>query len=715
MKFLLLLFLAPLFGDELTIDPPTLREAETCPTCAPLFPLLEEQGIVIDLKDPCYEDGVLITDQGGILTARDLRIQARCIRYIHRSEQEAPECTVFCEGDLLIDYGPYALVGESFTYNFVTHTGTLFWGKTARPPWYISGERVDFCANGDLRVFNATITTCEDGSEDLAFSAKEISLSKDRALSASSISFHADQLPLFWLPFLHLNLARGYSSPFAFQFGWGGFLGTHLGARYQFLDWKEWEAYARLDGYIGRGLGGGIESAYAPKGRCTQLYTRSYFAHDISIDDPSKRDRYRFQGTFYDNYFEECTSVGATYDVVSDAEMAADYQSDDFALNAADRTAFFVRHEDPYWIVRLFSRIRANAFQSVNQELPTLMFRFHPIDIGCGLLADNYVKASYLDYVFSDDIVLARDFRAGRLEVRPHLLWPFSLGAFTVTPEAGWIGICYSDSPEGGPVGQSIVSVGANLESTLSRLYGSCIHTLVPYLAYQYLTVPESPLDQHYLFTIEDGYVQYNILRFGMRSLLLPLGESCCFPLRCDLWANAFFDTPTLPFMVPRAYLTAEWQPCARMKSTFEGIWDIQQRTLDALNVRALWTVSEDFAFSFEVRHRSRFEWRKADHSSFLLDSARSIPELLASPLSDRRSTYLFTSFFRLNPDWEGQVSLKYGWNRPLQPDYIEYQAEVSRYLTAHLRLKFLYEKRTEDHRFLCSVKFDPGPPRCLR
>ena len=61
-------------------------------------------------------------------------------------------------------------------------------------------------------------------------------------------------------------------------------------------------------------------------------------------------------------------------------------------------------------------------------------------------------------------------------------------------------------------------------------------------------------------------------------------------------------------------------------------VWNIQERVVDRINVQVAWTVSQNFAFTLEMRHRSRFDWRKSDHDNFILDVSRSIHELVQSP-----------------------------------------------------------------------------------
>ncbi len=507
-------FLHSLVADELTIDPPlpwqTPCSPSNCPCKPDLLPCPPED-IVVDLIDPLYSQGVLSTDKGGVLEAPGIRIQARSIRYTRIKEEPTPVWTVFCEGDLLIEYNQRILVGERFYYDFQTETGLLTNGKAAYPPWFLSGECIELCANGNIVVKNGAVTTSEGGENDVVIATSTVTLTPEKVLSCRDVVFRIRDVPFFWLPYLSLNLNESYESPVAFRFAWGGFPGTQLGVRYPFLRWRDLKAFARFDVFLGQGYGGGIETAYCSSYRPLEIFTRNYFARDIAIYDPQRKNRYRFQGTYYDAYNDGRTTLKAVYDVVSDAEMAADYNTNDFELKTADRTEFLLCHQASFSITRLLARVRVNDFQSVNQELPTLFWSMHPLEIAdTGIIAETFFKASYLDYEFSqevkDDNPVTSDFQAGRFEARPRFYKPFYFGPVTLTPEAAFVGIAYSNSPSHQPVGQAVGDLSLAAMTSFYKRYGCLKHVVEPYLCYHYLTSPRVGLDRTFIFTINDGF-----------------------------------------------------------------------------------------------------------------------------------------------------------------------------------------------------------------
>lgn len=710
--FLLLLF-SPLFGEEeLFMAPPRIWKTD-CYPCRPLeTPLREiEPNIIVDLRNPCYEGGVLSTNEGGILTAPFFRVQADELIYTRNLEADNPVFTVQCTGNILIDYRQWVLVGDYLYYDFLTHTGFLINGKTAQPPWYVGGREVLLLNSGDIEVLDSYLTTSEGERHDVVIRSPSITLTPDKVVTARHINLWVKKLPLFWFPKLKLDLDTRGHSPFGFAYGWAGFMGSYVSFNYRFLSWGDLKGLARLDAFFGHGPGFGIETRYNPKLKPTECYTRSYYAHDISIDDRKKRDRYRLQGTFYDCI--RGVSVNGMYDYVSDPQMAADFQIQDFNIPTAGRTQLELRKRENAWIANLFTRIRINDFQSVNQELPSFAFHLHPFEIPyTGVLVENTFEASYLNYVFSEDVTDEKSFHSGRIATTPRLYRPFSLGPITTTPEIGFIGIGYSNSQSGHSAGQAIGLAGLRCTTSLSACTPYFKHVIEPYAHYQSLSRPRVSKNNHYLFTIDDGYYQLSLLRLGIvNSFFVKAPCGISRPVWIDLWTNAFLDQKHIPQTFQKGYLNIEWEPYGRIFANLEVCWNFQHNQCDYINNRIEWTVSDDFALGIEYRQRGPYDWRKANFYNFILDVAQPQEALLASPLSFHRNTFLFRAFYRLTPTWTIKWDLRRGWNLRKQPNYLEYQLELSTLLFEHWRLQFIYEKREPDHRFSLSLKLNPGPP----
>jgi hypothetical protein len=116
--------------------------------------------------------------------------------------------------------------------------------------------------------------------------------------------------------------------------------------------------------------------------------------------------------------------------------------------------------------------------------------------------------------------------------------------------------------------------------------------------------------------------------------------------------------------------------------------------------------VNENVAFTFDLRYRSRYDWRKSDHENFILDVTRSESELLDSPLSDQRLTILTHAFFRLTPFWECQLESHHGflretqdYNPPRKHLYNEFKIDLFTWLSTNWKLRLTYSHTILDDR----------------
>ncbi len=225
-----------------------------------------------------------------------------------------------------------------------------------------------------------------------------------------------------------------------------------------------------------------------------------------------------------------------------------------------------------------------------------------------------------------------------------------------------------------------------------------------PYIEFLGLTSPTAGLSRHFYFDINDGYDQLNQLKMGWRNAFLAMSQSSFLPsISTDLYTYAFFGKRAFSQTFPKTYFTVDWnRPSYVVKG---GIaWNNLEQLWDFANLSTDWTINEDIAFGVEFRHRSKYDWRKADHDNFIVDIARPIPELLESPMSDGRDTLLARLFVRLAPKWTCQVQSRHGWGRRDEPSYNAGKIDLFTMLTCSWRLRLGYERLPNDNRFTTSV-----------
>lgn len=654
-------------------------------------PSIFSQGIQVDLRNPSFSEGVLSTECGGVISGPDIRIQARRIEYTKKKTEDECVYEVAAEGDLVLEFGEYVFSGDRLEYDFNTKTGVIYNGRTMVEPWFFGGEYVYLLEGGNYQIFNAYATTSPGESHDWSIHLGEACLIDRHFLTAHDVKFRLFGLPVFWLPSFKTDLDTIFDSPIRYTVKWGSRQGHRVGMIYEVFSWDRWKTFLRLDYRLKHGFGGGLETYYSSLDRKTNLETISYVARDSPIIHPKQRFRYRFQGIGNTLLMDDKISVHLSYDKISDIDMPTDYNDRGLALDTAGRTELLIRREEKGWISNFITRARINPFQTLKQELPTLETSWRPFAISkTGIITDNVFKVAYLDFVYGNNQNYDKEYKSSRIEFSPRFYRNFKLNGVNVTPEAGGVFIFYSNSPK--CEGAKYLCLGklsckANMD--FWRRYHQHKHVVTPYVQYDFFgyptVLPAEPHEHkrklpkelklqnsndskntHYVFDIEDGWYRLNMLQFGVQQSLYQKQSNGLIsrPLYANLYANAFFDTNTFAQAIPKAYADIVYHSFSFLRHSLNTCWNFNQNLLDFYNFRTQWTISADLAVAAEYRHRSAYDWRKADHTNFILDSFRDVSQLRHSLLSDRRDTLLFHVFYRFHPCWAFQFESRHGWNR---------------------------------------------------
>ena len=679
-----------------------------------------EKGIKVDLRCPTYSDGVLSTDQGGVITGPNLRIQARKIRYIRKTNEGSPIFSLEAEGDVALEFGDYFFVGESLEYDFLTKTGTIFNARSGVEPWYFGGSAIELCADGTYVLYNGFITTSENYQTEWQVTAEEASLQDDHLFKAKNVQFRFLQLPVLWLPSFNINLDSIFDSPIRYNISWGGKQHTRLELQYEIFSWRRIKNFVRLDYRIKRGLGGGFYTLYSSEDHKANFEMINYVARDSSVVNPKERTRYRFQGVYSNFWDDDNISVDLSWDKLSDIYMATDYDDRNLEIETAGRTQLTLRRQqDDFWIANFFTRVRVNTFQTIKQELPTFEANVKPFTLGStGIVSENLWRLSYLDFQYAKHSEHVHDFNSTRIEFYHKLYRAYRTGIFTTTPEIGGLAIYYGSNPHADDHWVTLGMASIETNTQLRKYYGSYQHVIKPFLKYQYYTMPGVRPNKHYIFDIEDGWYRLNMITFGIDNSLYNhenfdvVGRWIHF----ELFAHAFIDTPTIKSPIPVVYTRTTWNSLPTLRHIFHVAWDTERNEFYHFNFRNEWTINPNTAFAIEWRHRDSFDWRKADHTNFILDSFRSEKELHHSQLSDRRDTLLFHLFYRWHPNWAVEFETRRGWNRRHEANYTEYEIDILGTIQTAWNVKLSYQRKEydrNDNRF--ALYFNVGLPRPTR
>jgi hypothetical protein len=664
-------------------------------------------GITVDLREPFYTDGILTTEQGGVITGPNLRIQALKIRYTRQIVDSLPVYTIEAEEQLMIEFGEYLFTGDKLFYDFQKKEGAIYRGKTSVEPWFFGGEQIQLLANGDYIIYNGYVTTSENKQPEWGIHAKEVYVLDEHLIDAQKVNIKIMNYSILWIPSFKANLNSIFDSPIRYRFRWGGKQGPRFGLTYEVFSWENWKIFLRFDYRLTRGPGGGIEMNYFSPDHKTKLESVNYVAKDSSLLHLHEKWRYRFEGVYRKLMSNDKVSLLLTYDKVSDIDLPSTYYDKDFDFEPSKRTQLLIRNQEENWISEFYSRVRINNYQTVKQELPTLSISFRPFLIGpTGIISENWARVSYLDFKYSNHLIHVHNYQSTRLEYRPKFYRPFALGPFTLTPQIGTVNIFYGNSPE--EDSQLLAQGFLGLEATtqLYRYYGQVKHAIEPYLSYDYYSYPTSPPNKHYIFDIDDGWYKLNRLTVGVKNSFYTKREDACVSrlVFFHLYAHAFFDSKKFHTLIPKLYSCMNFFSLPTIRHTINTAWNFEHKQLDHFNFRSEWTLSPDFAIAAELRHRDAFSWRKVDEDNFFLELFRPETCLRHSSLSDRRDTLLIHFFYRFHPNWACEITSRQGWNRLTEPNYTEYEIELLTTIQTAWHLRFSFQHTQNDNRIAMYV-----------
>ncbi|MBS4165909.1 Uncharacterized protein NEOC65_000984 [Neochlamydia sp. AcF65] len=660
-----------------------------------------EKEIKVDLRSPVFVEGVLSTSEGGVITGPNLRIQARHIIYTRKATKEGLIFQVTAKGDVALDWGENFFIGESLEYNFLTKTGKIYEARSAVEPWYFGGRAIELYADGSYLIHEGFVTTSENYYTDWQVTTAKARLREKHLFDAKNIQFHFVHFPILCLPSFKANLNAMFDNPLRFNVTWRGGQNTRLEMQYKLFSWGSLKNFLRLDYRIKRGLGGGFYTLYHSENNQEKLEMINYIARDSSVDQPSQRTRYRFQGAYTKICDRKGVSIHTTWDKLSDIDMATDYMDKNLDIETAGKTQLQVKfQQSDAWKANFFARIRANTFQTVKQELPSLEISIRPFSLGStGIISENFWRLSYLDFQYAKHSQHVYNFNSTRAQFYHKLYRSYRTGPFTTTPEVGASAIYYGSNPHAPNHWVTLGMFSVETNTQLRRHYSGFKHVIKPYVKYKYYTRPGIKPNKHYIFDIQDGWYQLNMLTWGVDHSFYYARQEKGLDLwmRWQLFAHTFINTPTIKRATPKIYSRLTWNLLPTLRHTFTAGWDMQRHQWDHFNFRNEWTINRQAALSLEWRHRGSFAWRKADQWNFILDSFHSEKKLKGSQLSDRRDTLLIHLFYRWHPNWAVEFESRHGWNRRHEPNYSEYEIDILATVQKAWNIKLSYQRKEYD------------------
>ena len=675
----------------------------------------ESDEITVDLKNPQFVDGQLHTHEGGVVSGKNLRLQAQHISYKSTVEDGVPKRIIEASGDLFIVFQQKPFVAKSIVYDFVSGTGTLYDGRTYVDLWYLGGEEFFLNPDGSFEAQNAFITTSANLNSSWQFHSSSLKVNKKRTLSLKNLKLKLFKIPVFWMPTFKASLRFLKDPMIKYKLTWDKSIGPRATVRYQFISSERFDLFLRGDYRIaGTGnhsiksaFGGAIESIYKDPNQNTQFLTRNFFANDRIVPEENGPKRYRFQGLFKHTGEDEKSMVYLSYDKLSDQKMISDFRSDDFVVNTEKRSYLFATRQEEDVIVRFSVQPCLNRFQSITEEWPKLYLNLRTQDLGSsGIMANSDASLAYLKYKYAIGLEpYFTPYHAFRMQTLNELYRPISLKGFNLIPKVGVLGIYYNNSPENMKLGQ--LSYRYSLESNFRIVSNQPFlsHVIEPYFNYNGYSKPWVNSDDHYYFYIDDGLSKLNCIETGIRQNV-RFGHYP-FEILADAFVISLCKSLNYPQIV--AFYGANFEATfSRWFLKAYTLYNQGAKNLDYINVQTAFTLSKDFAFALEYRNRGPYAWRKSNYENFFLDVTRPDEELLETPISDKRQTVLGKLMLRLSPRVNTQMGGHYGWGRKTEPAYVSTNVDVNFSIGGSWNLKIGYHRSPDNVRFTTNFYLSP-------
>ena len=649
---------------------------------------LFSEEVTVDLKNPTYKGKLLVTEEGGVIQANRLRIQAREFSYSH----EASAHVVEAKGDLLIAYHHKFFVGDSFSYNFETKEGTIKNGVCMIDNFFTGGKNIYIHADGSIEVEDAFFTTTETNPPYWQAKAKHVSVDNRTTLKANHLTLQIQKVPVFWFPSYSTTIKKEFKREPVVSYRlllenrqdplvilrtkiwdrYGAKIYVRGEARLRFgTNWSNFFGAENLNGTSG---GGALEVDYKAPERNIQFQTNNFYAYDTLYNSPDPNaigNRYRLQGLYKGLNDAKNIETFARWDKLSDRYMRRDFPTTLFEVATLERTEAFIKARFDPVFSSLYTRPRLNNFRGFKQELPTAIFAVKPYNIGnTNAVLENYFKLAYLEYSYASTIgPVVQDFGSARLETKQRLFYPLPFRYFQITPEVGLSAIYYSNNQNNKDAAQLTANYSVDVHTSIEKSFANLKHIATPYATYSGLSKPTSPIGNHYIFGIEDGYNRLNQFRYGLKNDFFTTNTYQLLPrYSADLFAYTFLETASFTKPLNKVFLDLVLN-YPRMSFNTNFSYNVQADSIDHANFSLAYTINEYFSLFGAIKHRSKYDWKKNNHENYILDVSRTIPELLASPLSDQRNILHAKAECRIAPFWTLQVE-NYLGKRPNEPFY---------------------------------------------
>ncbi len=527
-------------------------------------------------------------------------------------------------GDVVLSRQRGIWRGKDLKYNFRTKTGNILDLTADVAPFRVTADRTEKVSDNEYAVYNAKITTCTNAYPGWHYHvrAKKATVVPDEYVEARSGVLRFGVLPVMYMPYWHRNLTGDFG--LRIYPGYSSDMGPFLLNSYRYRLNSVLKAETHVDYRAKRGVALGQDLRWKD-GANWDGEVSTYYLDDkepvgsgenVATSNVVDNERYRILLKHRYNATEkDYVLLKANY--LSDTDVLEDFFEDEYRRsNQPENYAVYTHTEDALTAGVLFNT-RLNDFYTSVNRMPEVDFDFMRQRIGTSdMYYEGKTAFAALKKVWPENAAVEQEeYSVFRVDSKHMVYQPLKYMDFlNVIPRAGWRGTYYSetvadsnDVDKGGADVRSVAELGSEVSYKAFKVTRGGDdprrHVVEPYANYTLVPEPTLGADEIYQFDEVDSLEEQHKVDIGVRNKLQKKKNSRPFDLvDVDVSTAVLMKRNDGEKALDKLRADAELRPYDELAFDFDGIFDMNESSLDQFNSHAVVTQRKLWAFDLEHR-----------------------------------------------------------------------------------------------------------------
>lgn len=644
--------------------------------------------MLLHIQDPSYTNQALLSPKGGFLQIGDLHIQANNISF----QEIDGEKVLIASENLLIRYRNKFCIGDSFSYNLATKTGTLSQGIFHTKNIFTGGEEIVFHEDNSVDITKAFFTTDMEDSSSWSVQSSSMHINPNYRMNAENITLQAFDTPCFWLPKGSMTVNKKYKvEPVLATRAFLENKKPFLLLRWRFLDNYGCKAYLRGEYRMPKDLGSTLEFNHTTQ--ASSLETRNFCIWDSN----QTQLRYRAQGIFSSKNLQNKVETYCQWDVLSDSTVLKDFPVQLSSLETLENTEAWIKADyDPFFA---FVEIKPQVqnYQTVLQKLPECTWKLSPTNLfKSGIFWQASFSCGYWEQSFDESLSLDA-YRSSKISTEHKLYKSLFLGPFSITPLISAQTTRYGNTPSDISIIQSHAKHHTEIKIPLIKHFARFSHFIEPTVDCINYFPLQTSLEEPYIFNTSDGFYPTHQVQIGLKNAIyFNLSNEPNFFLETS--CIHFYQTNDFVKIFPKMQLNVGCN-ISQLTLTSNWLYNAEKHAIDKACMRLTHTFNAFFALSLEGRYCGEHVWKTNSPGSYMLDVKYAQQSHIPNFLQEERQTLLARVECNLSPLCMAQVYTQIGHN------FTKHSIDLYTIVSSCWKVKFSYARAFGENQFSFGVE----------